>query len=81
MVLNYERERDRIAFDRKTVERRKRAYEGLNARVERVNKEAVVTGNKRKHEMSTIRDPFVSLLYTSLCSTIINYLCTYLHSM
>jgi hypothetical protein len=67
-VLNYERERDRIAFDRKTAERRKRAYEGLNARVESVNKEAVAIGHKRRHEASTTRDPFVRLLVSTFCS-------------
>ncbi|KAJ9107722.1 hypothetical protein QFC21_001182 [Naganishia friedmannii] len=70
LVLNYERERDRIAFDRKTVERRKRAYEGLNARVESVNKDVGAAGHKRKHETSTTRDPFVRLLsaFPAVCA-------------
>ncbi|KAJ9115893.1 hypothetical protein QFC22_005036 [Naganishia vaughanmartiniae] len=55
LVLNYERERDRIAFDKKTVEKRKRVYEGLAARVESVNKEAA--GHRGKHETFLLTDP------------------------
>jgi L-ascorbate metabolism protein UlaG (beta-lactamase superfamily) len=53
LVLNYEREKDRVAFDRGNVERRRRAYVGLVAA-----SEAARTGKRKRGEV--VRDPFVS---------------------
>ncbi|KAJ9105064.1 hypothetical protein QFC19_003696 [Naganishia cerealis] len=58
LVLNYEREKDRIAFDKGTIERRKQAYEGLNARVAQFHQTTVSTGEKRKEDRLLTRDPF-----------------------
>lgn len=58
LVLNYEREKDRVAFDRKVIEQQKRAYQGLVAA-----SEAAHTGKRKRGEV--VRDPFVRFVRPS----------------
>lgn len=61
LVLNYEREKDRIAFDRGVIERRRKAYQGLAAFSEGQTVVGASTGQKRSVSgAGVVRDPFVS---------------------
>ncbi|GHJ90155.1 hypothetical protein NliqN6_6557 [Naganishia liquefaciens] len=58
LVLNYEREKDRIAFDQGLIERRRRAYRGLEAAKAQTTG-AVHAGRKRHIScVGSARDPF-----------------------
>lgn len=67
LVLNYEREKDRIAFDRGLIEQRRRAYQGLAARADALESAVTNVGQKRHLSgVGVVRDPFVSASLSSI---------------
>lgn len=61
LVLNYEREKDRIAFDRGLIERRRKAYQGLAAAEARANGTTHAGQKRHLSGIGGVRDPFVSI--------------------